>query len=199
MDGTNECEDAIRGVGITPSTLTNATERCIGCRLKNARRLCVRRMIHHHARPEDPPMAANRLHTLSPELWTRLEAAGEPVQRQVAAVVAGLAMQAAPIEQGINETRQAIAAGAYGDSDLRAWLKQASSRANVASHEADQLDGDRAQAREHWKIARAYQAAYFALDTDPAEAAGEAAYEAARVAPREEVLTTIQRILAGDG
>ena len=57
------------------------------------------------------------------------------------------------------------------------------------------MDGDKKKAKRIWEIARVYEAAYWALDPDPAEAAGEVAYQLAQLVDEDEVVTTIRRIL----
>ncbi|WP_163512186.1 hypothetical protein [Fodinicola acaciae] len=143
-------------------------------------------------------MAANRLKLLSKELYEQLAAADDAICRRVAAVVVDLAMDTAAVTTGREEATAALNAGQYGDSELRQWLLKASKDAAMASHEAEELDGNRAEAERTWKLARAYETAYQALAADATHAAGEALYEVAVLVGQDRALAVARQVLSDE-
>jgi hypothetical protein len=135
-------------------------------------------MIHHHDRQEGRNVADSRLSLVAEDLWQRIAAADEATQRRVTATMVRLAMDAAPVSNGREQVEAALAAGGYGDSELRTWLKATGDAADVAAYEAAELDGNRDEAKRLARQHVGYKAAYLALDADAARAAGEVAYEA---------------------
>ncbi|WP_163511593.1 hypothetical protein [Fodinicola acaciae] len=133
---------------------------------------------------------------LAAELWQQLQAADAATQRQVAYAVTTMAMDAAPVTNGRAQIEHAFSLGAYGETELRTWLKGMRDAAEAASWEAKELDNNEAEADRQWRQARGYETAYLALLSDAAEAAGEAVYEAAVLVGEEQVTARAQRILA---
>jgi hypothetical protein len=154
-------------------------------------------MIHLHVRPEDRNLAANRLKLLSEDLYKQLAEADEATRRRLTAALVNLAFDEAAITTGREDTTKALAAGHYGDTEIRRWLHKTSKDAAMASNEAEELDGNRAEAERTWKLARGYEIAYQALDTDATHAAGEATYQAAILLGQDRVIALARQLLTG--
>ncbi|GAA1701937.1 hypothetical protein [Fodinicola feengrottensis] len=140
-------------------------------------------------------MTASRLRTLDVDLWQRLHASSETIQRHVVATLIHMVMDEAPVTSGREQVETALAAGAFGDSELRTWLQQTADAVAAASYEADELDHDQVEARRLTRQMTGYKAAYLALDVDPAKAAGEVAYEAMVLLGQSPTGHTIQQLL----
>ncbi|WP_163510981.1 hypothetical protein [Fodinicola acaciae] len=132
---------------------------------------------------------------LDADLWKKVAAVDAGTQRRLVAELLRLVMDAAPVTTGRAQIEAALAAGSYGDEALRDWLSQSSTAATAASLDADELDGDQAEAKRIAQQARGYKAAYLALDTDPARAAGEVAYEAMALLGQDPITATTKAIL----
>jgi hypothetical protein len=133
---------------------------------------------------------------LDADLWEQLKATDEATQRRVALTVTTLAMDAGPLTSGREQVEAALAAGAYGDSEFRQWLKDISKSVTAASLDAEELDHNRAEAKRCWRIARAYTTAYLALGDDPAQAAGEVTYEAMALVGEDQIANTVGKIIS---
>ncbi|WP_163513566.1 hypothetical protein [Fodinicola acaciae] len=142
-------------------------------------------------------MSNNRLELVSADLWKQLAAAGEFKQHQVAEGVFAMALEGCHVAPEIVESvRRAVYGQQTGDTPMRQWLKQMADQATAAELDAEELDDDKTAADLHWRAARLYEVAYWVLDPDRAEGAGEATYEAAQLLDEGTVLRRVRQVLA---
>lgn len=130
---------------------------------------------------------------VEPVLIEPIASATAATQRRIALDTVRFAFSASPRKDGEAETVAALTAGQFGDSPLRQWLEQEAKNAEARSGDADAV-GDSAGAYGHSQYARALGVSRRALDTDPAEAAFGAVYEASFLGhPDTEIADVVRR------
>lgn len=120
-------------------------------------------------------MTRSRLGSINPDLATKISNATAESQRKVAIRLTELLFSKTIDQSGATEVRQALEAGQFGDSPLRAWLLDEGAKAERLAKQASQSD-DKAGTDHEAARASALKAAHYALDNDPERAALETAY-----------------------
>jgi hypothetical protein len=123
-----------------------------------------------------------RLTTRSAELSLLIEAAGADPQRRIAVTVAEAALAAVPIDEPeLAPALADLAADRWGEERAQATTTLTDRLDKLAWDIQDKMEegtAEQAEYLEAFRRARAVSAVAFALDTDPQNAALEAAYEA---------------------
>jgi hypothetical protein len=144
---------------------------------------------------------STRLETRSAELSQLIEAADADPQRRIAVKVAEAALAAVPLDEPeLAPALADLAAGRWGGDGAQAATMLTDRLDDLAFDLQDEVDegaAEQAEYLEAFRRARAVSAVAFALDTDPRNAALEAAYEAEAATENLELIRVIVNEVLG--